>query len=235
MSAMRCNTSGEWLKSLINKHAPKGGKVKLRKVLAKYMGWSTANYVYDYERGDQELKPDQIEKIAEFFKEPVPSFNAVAPATAAPLPSPDAGGDFVSYPIVGTVAAGQFLDPSGDFENLGTFIGDRSKLFPNAKPMAWRVSGDSMNAAGFLDGAVAFGVDYVSAGQVLLNEMLVVVQQSRGDVVERTLKQVMVYPDRVEFIPQSLNPIHKPFVFGKGHKNTEIKILTIIHGSKNNY
>jgi hypothetical protein len=124
----------------------------------------------------------------------------------------------------GVVEAGAFrrvdeFEDEGDFEEL---FEPRDRRFPDARQAYFDVAGDSMNALKprpILEGDRAICIDYDDLrGRLLLRDgMVVVVEQTLagGHVRERSIKQVELYEDRIEFCPRSSNPKHKPIVVKK--------------------
>jgi SOS-response transcriptional repressor LexA len=135
-----------------------------------------------------------------------------------------------SYPVLGVVEAGAFreADLINDVEPrmIEAYHDD---VYPNARPMAWEVRGDSMNQLGIVEGMVVLGVDFQQAGGTLQNGTIVVVEQNRGGLIERSLKVVALYNDRTEFQPRSSNAIHKPIIYRNGNSpDAEVRVLTLV-------
>lgn len=235
---------GKWLKREMDRISERGGRTKNIAALTKRLKKSL-NHYYTYERGDVPLTSDQIEICAEFFgvesplkkksnerhDSAVAARNNVVPLRST-LPAPIS--EFTRYPILGVVDAGAFreADTMSQVERR-EIDGPVNDIYPNAARMAWESRGDSMNEAGILDGAILIGVDFQEAGGILTNGMTVVVQQDRGGLIERSVKAVAVYPDRIEFQPRSTNPIHKPIIYRNGEADNdnliEVTVLTVVH------
>lgn len=220
---------------------PKERTKNIREIAARIgMSYST---LYQKLRGEgAAFKTQELEGIAEYCgtlypptagePRPSPLDNVVPLRLPTPFPSPAANA--VTYRVLGRVEAGAFRDADllSQVEPV-ELTGPRNPIYPNATPMAWEVSGDSMNEGRIFDGSIILGVDFHEAGAVLKNNDVVVVQQSRNGLIERSVKAVAIFPDRTEFQPRSTNPAHKPIVFknGEAEDDVEVKVLSIIHGS----
>lgn len=231
-----------WANQQIDRTAEPRGRTKVIIALAERIGISKPT-LHTRLRGETKFSSEEVEKMAEYFgvESPVkgrraPHFAVTAnnvvslhpPARATSSP------DSISYPVLGSVEAGAFreADLLSQTEPR-TVQADRSASYPNATPMAWVAHGDSMNEAKIFDGMIVLGVDFQEAGGVLANNMIVVVEQNRGGLIERSVKAVAVFPDRTEFQPRSTNPIHKPIIYRNGNRDDdiEVKVLTVIHGA----
>lgn len=153
------------------------------------------------------------------------------------LPNPQAG--LVQYPICGVVEAGSFreVDLVSQVEPASASL-PRDSVYPNATPMAWEVRGDSMEQKALIDGTIAYGVNFQETGLPLQNGMIVVVEQNRGGLIERSIKAVAKFGDRIEFQPRTNNPIHRPIVYHNGDSlssDAEVRVLTLIRGSATRY
>lgn len=229
---------GSWLKRGLGKggHGTMGQQAAK---LAKRLKLSP-NYLHTFMRNERALTDEQIEIISEFFGEPVPAKSQRDNVFVLKRPVPSAHlEEVVTCPIIGTAEAGTFREADLLDQVEQRFISaPRSSAFPNAKPMAWEVRGDSMDQARMQQGDIIFGVDFQDAGGVLTNNSLVVVERSRDGSIERSVKCAAVFEDRVEFQPRSSNPVHKPIIyFNKGVDQTgyQVKVLTIIEGSFLNF
>lgn len=230
---------GKWLKREMSRISARGQKTKNIEALMKRLKKST-NHYYTYERNEIELTPKEIEICAEFFgvESPARQKASLAPPTnVIPFqPAPAAAAHSIDYPVLGIVDAGAFreADMMAQVEPRN-IAGPPNTTYPHATPMAWEARGDSMNEAKIFDGTILLGVDFQQAGAVLTNDMIVVVQQNRGGLIERSVKAVAIYPDRIEFQPRSTNPLHKPFVYENGGDDgvSEVTVLSVIHGTVN--
>lgn len=125
--------------------------------------------------------------------------------------------------IVGTVQAGSWLEADlriaadeefVDYIDVGQF---------QAKTVAYRVVGDSMDLAGMPDGSILICADWVERGAEMETGKFVVVQRERdgGHLIELTVKEMRVFGDRFELHPHSTNATHKPIIVPRG-KDDEI-------------
>lgn len=136
--------------------------------------------------------------------------------SSAPSPA-----DLVPARYAGTVEAGAFR-PTEDFEpdpDRGPLWERRDRDFPEAELFYVDVNGDSMNALKprpIMPGDQVVVIDFESLrGRVALRDgMVVIVEQTLdgGHHRERSVKQIELYEDRIEFCPRSTNPKHKPIV-----------------------
>jgi SOS-response transcriptional repressor LexA len=227
---------GKWLKKEMTRISARGQKTKNIEALMKRLKKST-NHYYTYERGEIDLTPKEIAICAEFFGvEPPTKQKPSAETNVIPFHPPGVGSKTIEYPVLGVVDAGAFREADMLAQvDPRTVPGPANTAYPHAAPMAWEARGDSMNEAKIFDGTILLGVDFQQAGAVLTNDMVVVVQQNRGGLIERSVKAVAVYPDRIEFQPRSSNPLHKPFVYENGGDDgvSEVTVLSIIHCTVN--
>lgn len=238
----------KWANQQIDRMAEPRGRTAVIKALCKRLDITKAT-LYGRLREETEFSPTEIIKMAEFFGVDSPikgkhsnhtghaqTLGNVIPLLSGPRAS---FRDWISYPLLGEVKAGAFME-----SDLLSQVeprehpGPRYSSYPNATPMAWEAHGDSMNASTpypIFDGTILFGVDFQEAGGTLANDMIVVVEQNRGGLIERSVKAVAIFPDRTEFQPRSTNPIHKPIIYKNGNRddNVEVRILTVVHGTYN--
>jgi SOS-response transcriptional repressor LexA len=229
---------GKWAKREINRIKEPRGSTATVEALAKRLGIAKVT-MYGRLRGETEFTTEEIIKAAEFFGVEPPIKNnghrVASQGNVVPL-RPEAvpvDRDVVYYPVLGTVEAGAFRehDMLSQVEPRSV-PGGKNLSYPNATPMAWEVRGDSMNQEGIIDGTVVIGVDFSETGGGLTNDMIVVVEQDRGGLIERSVKAVAKFPDRIEFQPRSTDPRHKPITYKNGDHNEDIsvRILTVVHG-----
>jgi SOS-response transcriptional repressor LexA len=229
----------KWVHQQIGRTAEPRGITKLKASLAKRLGMELPTLHARLRPDGPEFSSDEIEKMAEFFgaESPVKARRAAHPGgnnvVSLHQPSRGNGDTKTLYPVLGAVEAGAFreADMLSQVEPR-TIEAGKSASYPHANPMAWVAHGDSMDAAKIFDGMIVLGVDFQDAGGVLTNNMIVVVEQNRGGLIERSVKAVAVFPDRTEFQPRSTNSKHKPIIYKNGNRDddVEVRILTIIHG-----
>lgn len=148
-------------------------------------------------------------------------------------------GDLVPVPIVGAVEAGAFreVDDMDQSEPVRLSM-PRDDKFPEARLVAFEVSGDSMNALEprpIFPGDRLICVAYEDiARQVPLRDgMIVVVERLSlgGHVREWSVKQIELYNDRTEFHPRSRSAKHKPIVVDRdlqADDGTEVRIIALV-------
>jgi SOS-response transcriptional repressor LexA len=152
-------------------------------------------------------------------------------STVEDLPAGDA---FSFAKIDGAVQAGAFLAVEAFDDDLGEVISaPRDPVFPFARQVAHRVKGDSMNQAepqAMRDGDYIICAAWEDLGLKEKNGLNVVVQQTTADgqLRERSVKELRVFPDHVEFHPRSSNPAHKPIVVNREYHTDDGKEVTIL-------
>lgn len=193
--------------------------------------------------GARDFSPEDAEKYARAFR--------VAHSwLVTGKGDPKAGGDEVppqlrpvdvslgQYVVAGTVAAGAFLevDTFSD-EEPARIEAPADMKYPDARRVAFQISGDSMNRAKppMLDGGYVLCVDFedIDNRVILQDGMKVVVERTRdgGLLREWSVKEVEQFEDRIEFHPRSDNPRHKPIVVSRDFQTdegTEVRILALV-------
>lgn len=232
----------KWANHQIDRMKEPRGRDALVIALAKRLNMTKAT-LYKRLGGKIEFSSSELDKMAEFFGVESPSprkrtngihhaSNVVQLPRAAHIP----GKDGAFYPVLGDVKAGSFTEADllAQVEPYD-IPGPQNPVYPNATPMAWIARGDSMNNAKIFDGSILYGVDFQQTSRVLKNDDIVVVEQNRGGLLERSVKAVAIFPDRTEFQPRSTNPIHKPIIYKNGDHDDDVtvRILTVVHGMYN--
>lgn len=175
--------------------------------------------------GKRNLKVDEIPKIAAYLGIDPPNVEA-RPLASSTMPVRKAG----------IVEAGAFreADEFDQSEPDEMFI-EPDKRYPNARRMYFEVLGDSMNdlrPTPIVPGAKCVCVAFEDIAQQvdLRDGMIVVVQRSRdgGHFREWSVKQIAMFEDRVEFLPRSTNPRHKPIVVERDHEADDGVIVEVI-------
>ncbi len=145
----------------------------------------------------------------------------------------------VPVPVIGRVEAGAFREVDDMDQSEPVFISlPADNRFPNARQVAFDVSGDSMNnlrPRPILEGDRVVGVSYedVAHEAVLRDGMVVIVERTRdgGHTREWSVKQVEIYQGRTEFHPRSTNTRHKPIVVERdmfADDGTQVEIIALV-------
>ena len=164
-----------------------------------------------------------------------------APGAALQLERSDlipASKAFSSYaPLRGNIQAGVWLEAEVFDDDLGEAISaPRDPDFPHARQVAFRVRGESMNNANptpIQDGDFVICVMFEDIGLELRSGMVVVVERTRdaGHSRERSLKEVRIFDDRIEFCPRSTDSRFKPIVVARdlaADDGTKVQILALL-------
>lgn len=135
-------------------------------------------------------------------------------------------------PVYGEVAAGIWREEDVWDEAKYAPVPVVPSRYPGLEQRAWHVSGDSMDKAGIVEGAFIITVDYWSVRNAPLDGDIVVVEQRRAGLVQRTCKEVRTFPGRVELHPRSTNPKWEPIVLPAGNQNAddgkEVEIVGLV-------
>jgi transcriptional regulator with XRE-family HTH domain len=210
-----------WIKSGLDQPG------KTQSGLAKHLGIAHPQ-ISLLVNGKRNLKVDEIPKIASYLGIDPPNVEA-RPASPQTAPVRKAG----------TVEAGAFreVDELDQSEPDEMYI-EPDKRFPNARRMYFEVMGDSMNdlrPTPIVPGAKCICVAFedVAHELQLRDGMIVVVQRSRdgGHFREWSVKQIAMFEDRVEFLPRSTNPRHKPIVVDRNHDADDgvaVEVIAIV-------
>ena len=156
---------------------------------------------------------DKIEMLANYFgilKADLVEDKSELPRGAAPIDL----SHLKRIPILGRIPAGAPLYAEENIEGY-TY----TDLNGGAEYFALRVKGDSMNAARIQDGDVVI----IRRQEVAENGEIAVVLIDGEDA---TLKRFTRNGDIVTLMPQSTNPVNKPFVYNL--KETQVKILGVV-------
>jgi transcriptional regulator with XRE-family HTH domain len=139
-------------------------------------------------------------------------------------------------PVVGRVAAGIWLDHDTADEYSGVMVPYVIDAYPALEQKAFEVSGRSMDQVPILPGDYVVTVPYFEARREPLAGDIVVVERTRdGGYLERSVKEVAVYPDRIELVPRSSDPrFQEPLVVAKAGNppddTTQIEIVGLVVG-----
>ncbi|GLI23457.1 hypothetical protein GGQ86_003008 [Xanthobacter flavus] len=125
-----------------------------------------------------------------------------------------------TIPVAGVVEAGAFREADDSNQDEPELVpAEPDKRWPEARQVAFRVAGDSMNAlkpVPILEGATLICVDYedIADRHPLRSGMIAVVERAAlgGQMREWSVKQLEVLDDRFVFHPRSTSQKHKPIV-----------------------
>lgn len=107
-------------------------------------------------------------------------------------------------PVLGKVSAGRWMDRA-DLTDLDEEISIPivPGRFEHVDQFAFKVEGPSMNARNILPGDYVICIPYWLVRSAPTDGDVVVIERQRGDLVERTVKELVVHADRYEFWPRS--------------------------------
>lgn len=132
--------------------------------------------------------------------------------------------------VVGSVQAGAFMeiDSYSPYEDdpkwIPSIIDPR---FPNLVPIAFEVFGDSIDLM-CPHGGHAICVRFDETGLSIKDGLWVVAERQRGNMIERTIKQVRQISGKVELHPHSSNKQWKPIRFPSAEKHEEVRIIALV-------
>lgn len=142
-----------------------------------------------------------------------------------------------SVPVVGETAAGLWLEPDSWDEAKYPPVPFVPTRYADLEQHAYRVIGPSMNLRGIHDGSFVITVSYWQVRNQPQDGDTVVVERRRdGGLIERTLKEVVVRPDRIELMPRSSDERFKePLVIARNtslrtEEHVEIEIVALVIG-----
>lgn len=109
-------------------------------------------------------------------------------------------------PVAGQVAAGLWFDEGAwDTERYAPIYAVETR-FKGVNQKAYKVVGDSMNAEGILDGSYVVTVPYWDVRAGFQDGDIVVVEQSDGGRIERTVKKITILANEYRLESRSTNP-----------------------------
>ena len=119
-----------------------------------------------------------------------------------------------SVPVVGEVAAGRWLEAAAlGLEDITEYLHIDVQGYERARLRAWKVAGPSMNLV-YPDGRYVITADPAEAG--IRNGDYVIVQRHRADLVEITLKELVVEDGgRIALWPRSNHPDFQSAIYLK--------------------
>lgn len=197
---------------------------------ARAFGWNEVTY-RSHENGARVPKLPTVNRYARAFgvspawlltggspAAPDPNAQKVTPDTVSPpgglVP---ADSPVMLVPVVGVVEAGAFREVDDqsqlDISDLPRVAISIEPRFQGMKVTGFEVRGDSMDLE-VPDGGTIMMVDIIDYvdkyGFPETGKLVVVERRNGGHSRERTVKQVVSYKDRIELVPRSSNPRHKP-------------------------
>ena len=221
--------TGKWLDEAIDEAAFASGKprsrVKYMKMLTKVLGVAHYNRIYPkFINGEKRipLTREQVIAVAKIL-------NVQNPFEKPEMLAPPG---YTFYKFYGLVRADTLQDMDDSIqEGMEPILHIRHPVYPNATPMAWKVSGDSMDKI-VPDGSIAFGVDFQETSGTPLDGDLVVIEHVLDGRIERTLKLIRLTAAGIELHPESTNPKYRPLILKSVKKvDSEIRIRSLIHHS----
>lgn len=139
-----------------------------------------------------------------------------------PLPPGEVSEIKEGIPLVGRAEAGAFRQidnptPWLSEQDMPQIHADKSTSFPHVRHFCMQVGGDSMNDADpkpITEDDFVCCVDMSETGLPMIDGEIYVVRRTRdhGQTYEWSVKRGRVYEDRYELVPESTNPVHRPFV-----------------------
>ena len=132
--------------------------------------------------------------------------------------------------VVGSVQAGAFMeiDSPSSYEDDPKWIPSiRDPRFPDLDPIAFEVLGDSIDLK-CPHGGYAICLPFDKTGLQVKDGQWVVAERQRGDMIERTIKQVRRVEDRFELHPASSNKKWKPIRFPDAEPHEEVRIIAVV-------
>lgn len=175
--------------------------------------------------GEREIKAREIPVIAAYLGVEMPSGSAELAEVQSPL---------VPVRLQGIVEAGAWRDAEDLNQDEPVLLYEpRDPDFPQARMMAFDVSGTSMNALKprpILPGDRVIAVDFEDTGLAIREGMVAIVRQTRagGQLIEWSIKQVALFDDRIELQPRSTEAKHKPIVVTRDLQADDGRVVEII-------
>ncbi len=169
-------------------------------------GWTRSTY-YTHENGRGLIPRDAAAKYAAAFRVD-PSWLMYGSGLKMSHKPQLLDGPFqaVNIPVRGEVAAGKWLE----FEDFDTEryppIAAVAGRYPVQEQFSFKVFGPSMDKARIFDGDFVVCVPYWQARTAPTPGDLVVVERKRGQVFERTIKELQINKDHFELWPRSTDP-----------------------------
>jgi len=164
-----------------------------------------------YETGKREPDFETLETFADFFNVNMDTLLGKESKSTKPIGDPIDYSKYHTIPILGRIPAGLPLLAEENIE--GYTLTD---LNGGAEYFALRVTGDSMNAVGIMEGHLL----HVRRQPEVENGEIAVVMVGEEDA---TVKRFYSTGTTVTLMPQSTNPVHQPQIYDT--KKTRIDVL----------
>lgn len=138
----------------------------------------------------------------------------------------------VTVNVYGEVAAGLWFEDDGWHTPRYDRIPVVPMRYKSVEQSAWKVIGPSMDLRGIVDGGYIITVPYWEVRRGIQDADLVVVERRDGSKIERTVKEVLVYPDRTEFWPRSTAPeFQQPIVIPRDRDHdSQVEVIGLVVG-----
>lgn len=192
---------------------------------ARRFGWKPSTYS-SHENGQTNPPRSRVAMYARAFKK-----------SQAWLLGEDAGGEkpepeVRAVPVVGEAAAGTWLEHDRLFEDDVPHVPAVPDRFPSLRQFAYRVRGPSMDKERLFDGDYAICVDFWEARRRPQQKDIVIVERKRGQLVERTCKQIDIVGGVVLLAPRSSDPrFQEPIRWTDGKGDGEdVEIVGLVIG-----
>lgn len=178
-----------------------------QRALARLVGTSQSQ-INKLELGERKLTKEWAERIAPFVgctaKEIL--FGIADAETTHATIDGAVRPTIKSVPVIGTVAAGQWMEQDATADVAVDDIPYIPGRYAAIEQRAYRVVGPSMNKLKIADGEYVICVPYWQARAVLTDGDIVVIERRRGQLTERTVKQLAITADSIELWPRSTDP-----------------------------
>ena len=136
-------------------------------------------------------------------------------------------------PLVGIVEAGVFRTVElSDGSKCEEIPAARDPRYPSARHMAFRVQGDSMDAAGIMPGDILIAVDWVDAGSPIRGGLLAIVERTtdNGRMKELSVKEMQPGREGIELVPRSATSKRESLFapYDQAGEHTTVKIIGLV-------
>lgn len=214
-----------WIEDRLNQLAPLG---RNKAGLAKKLGLAPAR-VTEIISGDRLVKVAELEPLSDYLEMPMANVLTGLGATSTKFIDMSA---LVPVEVVGFVQAGLFREAI-DLPHEDRFTVTIDSI-PGAKNMfGLQIRGDSMNRE-FKHGDVVICQSLYDYPGALENDLFVVVEQRRHELIEATVKQLAIQDGKYWLHPRSTNPafstaiqIPPPEQWGEDETN-EIRVIGVV-------